>query len=80
MWGKMSNRCFQGYMQKGCKSLTGSGREHHLNLNTFFFFWKGLPAARLITPKPGPYSPVASVVLVSHTFIPSAILPDDILC
>ena len=27
----MSNRCFQGYMQKGRESFTGSGKEHHIN-------------------------------------------------
>ena len=31
MWGKMSNRCFQGYMQKGCKSFTGNARKHRIN-------------------------------------------------
>ena len=31
MWGKMSNRCFQGYMQKGRKSFTANGRKHHIN-------------------------------------------------
>ena len=29
------------------------------------------------TSKPGPYSPVACFVLVSHTFIPGAVLPDE---
>ena len=66
---------------ENCSSGILSYKGMHFGVALIFFFllegFTGRAFNNAETSKPGPYSPVASVVLVSHTFIPSAVLSDE---